>query len=125
MDWKKSKLTRWTAGTFTITEEINGARPFRLDGPDDSPQHFETLTEAKAHASTLNELEVYKAEVRRLRAELDTKAGRWPADAMDLEAEAGAEAAAEDDDQAADDGRGIPLRINGHTSPLVSAGPLD
>ena len=74
MDWKKSKLTRWTAGTFTITEEINGARPFRLDGPDDSPQHFETLTEAKAHASTLNELEVYKAEVRRLRAELDTKA---------------------------------------------------
>ena len=114
MDWIKTKITRWHAGAFRITEEpTDGARPFRLDGPDDSPQHFETLTEAKSHAATLNELQVYRDEVKRLRAELDTRAGKWPA------ADQGAAEFGSGPDLEADDDRGIPLRINGHVSPLV------
>ena len=116
MEWKRPKITRWHAGPFMITEEITGERPYRLDGPDDSPQHFATLTEAKAQAATLNELAVYKAEVCRLRAELDTRAGKWPADvdaARQGEEPSDTIPAKEHPWAGQDDGRGIPAHAPG------------
>lgn len=110
MEWKKSKLTRWQACGFTITEHPDRPRPYLLDGPACEGQPFETLAEAKAQAAVLNELALHKEYVAQLRAELAEARGQWP---PPMEDDDGAAArrfesipiGARDED---DDGRGIP-----------------
>lgn len=87
MQWAKSKLTvhRWTSPAFRITEtlEIDG-RPFTLESlnddeePPGSGMGFDSLEGAKAHADLLNDLTLERADNKRLRAELDERAGKWP-----------------------------------------------
>jgi hypothetical protein len=85
--WTKHRFTRWQAGAFTITEEArDSGRPYRLNGPDDCPQHFESLSEAKDHAALQNELALFKADNEKLPAELAERRGQWPAAAPKLAA---------------------------------------
>ena len=80
MIWKKSKLTRWTAGDYRITDDPDSSEGnFRLDSPRDFPQWFSTLDQARAAAKTLNELFMVREENERLRAELAQARGEWPA----------------------------------------------
>ena len=116
MEWTKHKITRWRCGMFTITEDPGAARPYRLDGPDDQPRYFETLTEAKAQAATLNELVLSREYIAQLQAELKDLRG---ADAFERHAtvttvampKLGPTLAVTDDD---DDGRGIPAAHANH-----------
>lgn len=132
MEWKKSKLTRWTCGDFIITELSHGddGRPYQLDGPaDDRTEFFRTLREAQRSAELRNELTLLQADNARLRMELDERRqaeaferqaaqasnrGHDGFDDLDQmieerQAAEAAEAALDAEEFPEDDGRGIPV----------------
>ena len=94
MIWKKSRLITWQTARFRIVEIPDAEMPFRLTSPYAADESFATLEQAKAHACLQCRLAATEEENRRLRAELDTRAGIWP------------EAPERNDGD--DDGRGIP-----------------
>jgi hypothetical protein len=94
MIWKKSRLITWQTADFRIVEIPDAEMPFRLSSLYAADESFATLEQAKTHANLQGRLAATEEENRRLRAELDTHAGRWP------------EAPKLNDEN--DDGRGIP-----------------
>ena len=78
MEWQKSKIVRWTAGKYVITEDTPDAegRPYRLDSPA-GPRNFRELADAKAFAEFMGEIDRLKVENEELRADL-ADAGVWP-----------------------------------------------
>lgn len=90
MTWTKSRLTIWESAGFRITEDAAADRPYRLDSPGAAPEFFADLEQAKAVAALRNDLELFKLDNERLRAELDERrqgdsfergaviAGSWP-----------------------------------------------
>lgn len=104
MEWKKSKILRWTANGFTITEDVIGdGRPYRLESPDADDERFASLEAAKATAHLKNELAITKADNERLRAELAEVRGEWP-DHIDF-------GESPEASFPPDDGRVIPLNV--------------
>lgn len=112
MEWKRSRIVinRWEAHGFRISEtrELDGP-PFTLEvlhEPDQEPIGFDALDTAKAHADLLNELQLTREDNARLRAELETKNGVWPAPLVDDDKDAAEayEALMADPDEALSDG---------------------
>lgn len=85
MQWKRARLTIWESNGYRITEDAGPpiGDVYRLDMPDGTHDDFPTLEKAKAQADLLNELALYREDNARLRAELDTKNGVWPAPLVD------------------------------------------
>lgn len=78
--WKKSKLNTWQFGGFRIVEYPENELQFTLHSPYSDPVSLATFEQAKAMAELQNRLALAEEDNARLRAELEQKQGKWPAD---------------------------------------------